>query len=143
MHLAGATRGAMMKRQGKIRIGVREAFIHQTAPIEEGSNDNGKCVAILRHGGGHFHITVALTKCAGCKLAAHRSAQLLLAIHVLMAGLRIITDTPPLSRRTHSRVGNKAPFLLTVARVHGTATCSDLHLAWREDLPLTRAEREN
>lgn len=74
MHLAGVTRGAMMKRQGKIRISVREAFIHQTAPIEEGSDDNGKCVAILRQGGGDFHITVALTKCAGCKLVVHRSA---------------------------------------------------------------------
>lgn len=103
MHLAGVTRGAMMKRQGKIRISVREAFIHQTAPIEEGSNDNGKCVAILRHGGGDFHITVALTKCAGCNLVVHRSAQLVLVIHVLMTGSRIITDTPPLSRRTHSR----------------------------------------
>lgn len=116
MHLAGVTRGAMMKRQGKIRISVREAFIHQTAPIEEGSNDNGKCVAILRHGGGDFHITVALTKCAGCKLVVHKSAQLVLAIHVQMIGLRIITDMLPLSRHTHSRVINKAQFLRMVDR---------------------------
>lgn len=118
-----------MKRQGKIRISVREAFIHQMAPIEEGSNDNGKCVAILRHGGGDFHITVALTKCAGCKLAVHRSARLASVIHVLMTGRRIITDTPPLSRRTLSRVINKAQFLAVAARVRGTATCSDLHLS--------------
>lgn len=143
MHLAGVTRGAMMKRQGEIRISVREAFIHQTAPIEEGSDDNGKCVAILRHAGGDFHITVALTKCAGCRSVARRSAQLVLATHVLMTGLCVIKDTAPLCRRTHSRVINRAPFLPTVARVHGTATCSDLHLAWREDLPLTRAECEN
>lgn len=44
MHLAGVTRGAMMKRQGEIRIG----FIHQTTPIEQESHDNGKKEAVLK-----------------------------------------------------------------------------------------------
>lgn len=83
-----------MKRQGKIRISVRKALIHQTAPIEEGSDDNGKCVAILRHRGGHFHITVACIgdACPNDWTACHNG------------------DATPLCRRTHSRVINKAPF---------------------------------
>jgi len=36
MHLAGVTRGAIMKIQGEIRISVSDASIHQRTPIEGG-----------------------------------------------------------------------------------------------------------
>lgn len=39
MHLAGVARGAIIKMQDEIRIGVTEASIHQKTPIEESKLD--------------------------------------------------------------------------------------------------------
>lgn len=53
------------EKAGRDQDQLRGAFIHQTTPIEEASNDNGKFVAVLKP------VAVALTKDTCCILLKH------------------------------------------------------------------------